>query len=51
MMTYLMMMYRHQMLTEEDLDGFSEEVRTRLAEFQRGLAQPAGGCDDEKSGS
>ena len=33
MMNYLMIMYRHQMLTEEDLGGFSEEVRGRCAEI------------------
>jgi len=47
MITYLMMMCRHQMLREEDLDGFSEEVRGRLADIQKTLAQPVGGCDGE----
>jgi len=51
MMNYLMIMYRHQMLTEEDLDGFSEEVRGRLgrlAEFQEGFAQQADASDGDK---
>ena len=43
MMVYLMMMYRHQMLTEADLNGFSEEVRGRLAGFPKGLDPSAGG--------
>lgn len=33
MIHYLMIMYRYQMLTEEDLDGFSDEVRERLEQF------------------
>ncbi len=48
MMSFLMMMYRHQMLTEDDLDGFSEGVRGRfwcLAEFQNEADQQAGSTD------
>jgi hypothetical protein len=51
MVYYLMAMYRHQMLTEEDLDGFSEEVLERLGrlvEFQEGPAQQAAPSDSEK---
>jgi hypothetical protein len=39
MVSYLMMMQRHQMLREEDLDGFSEGVRERLAGIQQILSQ------------
>ena len=39
MMNYLMIMCRHQMLTEEDLGGFSEEVRGRCTEIQKEIAQ------------
>ena len=31
MMSFLMLMYRYQMLTDQDLKGFSEEVRMRIA--------------------
>jgi hypothetical protein len=51
MMNFLMIMYRHQMLTEEDLDGFSEEFRRRLGrhtEIQNELAQQAGVSDGDK---
>jgi len=43
MMNYLMIMCRHQMLTEEDLGGFSEEVRGRCTEIQKEIAQQDGG--------
>ena len=39
MMNYLMIMCRHHMLTEEDLDDFSVEVRGRFTEIQKELAQ------------
>ena len=42
MMNFLAIMYRHQMLTESDLDGFSEEILVRLeriTESQIGHAQ------------
>ena len=43
MMNYLMIMCRHQMLMEEDLDDFSEDVRGRLIEFKKENAQQDGG--------
>ena len=42
MMNFLAIMYRHQMLTESDLEGFSEEILERLeriTESQIGHAQ------------
>ena len=51
MMNYLMMMHRHQLLTDEDMNGFSDEVVGRLeriAEFDKGLAQQAGESDSDK---
>ena len=41
MMNYLMIMYRHQMLTKIDLDGFSEEVRERLERLTESQIKPA----------
>ena len=39
MMNYLMIMCRHKLLTEEDLGGFSEEVRDRCTAIQNEIAQ------------
>jgi len=31
MMMFLMIMYRYRMIEDQDLEGFSDEVRTRIA--------------------
>jgi len=51
MIHYMMVMYGHQMLREEDLADFSEEVRGRIAGFRETRAQQGDGCDVEEPGS
>ena len=50
MIHYMIVMYGHQILREEDLADFSEEVRGRIAGIRELHVQQASECEGEKLG-